>query len=246
MASKEKIFALVGMLCETFGRKPTKATYTGYHIGLGDLSDAQIDLAGTVALRQNRQFMPPPGELREIALTGGESLASMAESAWREFDAAVGRYGGDYSVSFADGIINAVIRHLGGWVWCCSRGGDDYHVWLRRSFVEAYSRFVREGGASEELRGPHFGRIWQNNAGISREVFRFPRANYTGDVVTIGTNRNVLQGPSDAHRLLAGPGHKPIKGSGPGGTKLIGQVIDRLKDDLADAAGEETPEDGEQ
>src|SRR5690606_10980504 len=103
------------------------------HIALSDMEDSQLDQAGTTALRQNRQFMPSPGELREMAALGGVSLEVRTDTAWLEFDRAVSSYGADYSVSFQDGLINAAVRSLGGWVWCCTREGDAYHVWLRKA-----------------------------------------------------------------------------------------------------------------
>jgi hypothetical protein len=76
MATKEKIVAVVAMLCEAFNRKPTPATYKAYEIALSDVDDELVTSAGNVALTSSREFMPTPGQLREMAVTGGSATSS--------------------------------------------------------------------------------------------------------------------------------------------------------------------------
>jgi hypothetical protein len=204
MASKKKVLAVVGMLCEAFRRKATDLTYEAYHLVLGDVTDEQLEVAGTAALRSTGDFMPTAGQLRELALLGGVSVDARAETAWQEFDKAVARAGADYSVSFDDGLINATVRSLGGWVWCCEREGDAYHVWLRKEFLNTYKRFCKDG-ASEDLRRPHSGRLSQQNASFPAEILQKLNA-YTGDAVEIGTSQPVIQGPTKPYeRIGVGP-----------------------------------------
>ena len=66
MASKAKLAAVVGVLCEAFGRKPTAATFTAYEIACGDVSDEQLDAAGHAALRRTGSFMPTPGSYYDM------------------------------------------------------------------------------------------------------------------------------------------------------------------------------------
>jgi hypothetical protein len=136
MATKEKIVAVVAMLCEAFNRKPTPATYKAYEIALSDIDDEFVTSAGNVVLTSSREFMPNPGQLRELAVTGGIGYEQRAERAWLEFDRAVIGEGADHSVSFADGLINATVRLLGDWGFCATRSGDEYAVWLRKQFLE--------------------------------------------------------------------------------------------------------------
>lgn len=197
MATKPKIGACIGVLCEAFNRKPTAATLNAYHIALADVPDELVDAATQAALVSNREFMPTPGQLRELAVTGGIGYESRAERAWLEFDRAVSQHGADHSVSFADGLINATVRLCGDWVFCCGRTGDDYGVWLKRQFVETYQRLCT-GGATESLRAPLMGTLWRENVFFpAGTLAKFPRAN-TGQVQAIATAQPVLLPPSES------------------------------------------------
>lgn len=202
MASRQKVVAVVGMLCEAFNRKVNDLTFEAYHLVLADVTDEQLSAAGSAFMRSNREFMPTAGQLRELARLGGQSVESRAEQAWQEFDTTVARVGGDASVTFADGLINATVRSLGGWIYCCDREGDAYHVWLRKSFIETYSRFVRDG-ASEEMRRGFSGRLSKANAKFTPEQLAEYNA-YTGEEIEIGTSLPVLQGPTKQPERIAG------------------------------------------
>lgn len=202
MASKQKIAAVIGVLCEAFNRQPTAATYKAYEIALQDVPDELLDQAGNAALTSTASFMPTPGQLRAMAVTGGISYESRAERAWMEFDKAVGHHGADHSVSFDDGLINATVRLIGDWVWCCERTGDDYTVWLRKAFIETYSRLC-VSGATESLRQPLMGRLWRENAMFGPEHFKNLSENVnTGQVVTVATSQPVLLPPTDAPKRV--------------------------------------------
>lgn len=196
MATRQKIGAVVAVLCEAFNRKPSKATFTAYEAALSDVSDELLTKAGNAALVSSREFMPTPGQLRELAVTGGIGYEVRADVAWVEFDRAVSRHGADHSVTFADGLINATVRLIGDWVWCCERTGDDYSVWLRSAFKETYKRLCT-GGASESLRQPLMGRLWRENAGFAAERLATLKAN-TGQVCGITTSQPVLLPPTES------------------------------------------------
>lgn len=204
MASNEKVAAVVGMLCEAFGRQATPITFQAYHLVLQDVTNDQLEAAATSALQSTEKFMPTAGQLRELARLGGLSCESRAQAAWQEFDAAVARHGADRSVSFEDGLINATIRGLGGWVWCCEREGDSYHIWLRREFLGAYMRLIRDG-ASDDMRRGHSGRLAMMNASYPKDTLVKLGA-YTGDEVLVGTQHPVLQGPTKPQERIASPG----------------------------------------
>jgi hypothetical protein len=202
LASKPKIAAVVGMLCEAFNRKATPATYKAYEVALSDIPDDLLGLAGNATLTSNRDFMPTPGQLRELAVTGGCGYATRAERAWLEFDRAVARHGADHSVSFADGLINATVRTIGDWIFCCGRVGEDYSVWLRKQFIETYMRLCIHG-ASESLRQPLMGSIWKANVEFPNELLdKLPRLN-AGQVQAIETRQPVLLPPSETPKQIA-------------------------------------------
>lgn len=157
----QRITAAVATLCEAFNRKPTPATFAAYEIGLKGLSEEQVERATAMALAKCK-FMPVPAELRELAGTGGESYDSMAERAFHVLDKAVSQLGGDRSVNFHDGGINAAVRLLGGWQKCCDQPREEFEKWYRKDFLKTYVSICR-GGASEELRRYHGGRIEQQN-----------------------------------------------------------------------------------
>jgi len=157
----QRITAAVAALCEAFNRQPTPATFAAYEIGLKGLSEEQVERATAMALAKCK-FMPVPAELRELAGTGGESYDSMAERAFHVLDKAVSQLGGDRSVNFHDGGINAAVRLLGGWQKCCDQPREEFEKWYRKDFLKTYVSICR-GGASEELRRYHGGRIEQQN-----------------------------------------------------------------------------------
>lgn len=188
--SPETIAVIVPMLMEAYGRKATDATLEAYLWGLDGCSDEQAKRAAAAALRQSREHPPSPGQLRELALTGGIGFDTRAEVAWQEFDQAVSSLGADSSVTFEDGIINATVRTLGGWEWCCTRGGEEYHTWLRKEFLSVYVRLVRDG-CSEEMRRGFLGRLAMANVSFPEETLRKLNS-YTGQVSVVGTTQPVL------------------------------------------------------
>ncbi len=201
MASKPKVAMVVAMLCEAFGRHPTKATYMAYEIALSDIGDESLTEAGNRVLRGSASFMPTPGQLRQMCLTGGTTYIGRAEVAWHEFDRAVSAVGGDKSVSFADGMINATARLLGGWIQCCEKTGDDYFVWLQKSFKQTYSRLC-ETGATEDLRRPLSGRLAKANAIFPDGILEKLSADTGLHPVEVGTSQPVIAPPSSPRKRV--------------------------------------------
>ena len=112
MASKETIADIVTVLAEAFGRQSSKTMIAAYAMALDDLSDEQVLAAGRSLLRSTREFMPTPGQMREVAVTGGAGAEARCDAAWLVFDKAVRMLGADKSVNFRDGLINATVRLL--------------------------------------------------------------------------------------------------------------------------------------
>lgn len=209
MASEKKIAAVVAMLCEAFNRKPTRATFKAYEIALSDIGDESLTEAGNQVLRSSSAFMPTPGQLRQLCLTGGTTYAGRAEIAWHEFDRAVGTIGGDKSITFADGMINATVRLLGGWIQCCEKTGDDYFIWLQKSFKQTYTRLC-ESGATEELRRALSGRLAKENVIFPGEILEKLSADTGLHPVEVGTSQPVIAPPTDpAKRISERPANIP-------------------------------------
>ena len=161
MTDPERFRNAIQALADSYRQKSTPGMFHGYRLGLAGLSISDIERACALAL-QKCKFMPVPAELRELAGTGGESYDSMAERAFHVLDKAVSQLGGDRSVNFHDGGINAAVRLLGGWQKCCDQPREEFEKWYRKDFLKIYVSICR-GGASEELRRYHGGRIEQQN-----------------------------------------------------------------------------------
>lgn len=147
MSIKEKITNGVTLLAEAFGRKATKATFAAYEHGLGGLDLPAIDRAVKTALRTCK-FMPSPAELRELA--GEIRIEDRAIHAWMAFEKAVCTIGHVRGVDFDDAVINATVRSLGGWDRCCQLEGNEFDVFLRKRFIDAYVALTRSGVGDEQ------------------------------------------------------------------------------------------------
>jgi hypothetical protein len=161
MTDNERFAMAITALAESYRQKITPGLLHGYRMGLSGLSIADIERGCALSL-QRCKFMPVPAELREMAGTGGDSYESMAEKAFHTLSGAVSRLGGDRSVNFHDGAINAAVRLLGGWQKCCDQPREEFEKWYRKDFIKTYIAVCRNG-ASEELRQYHGGRIEQQN-----------------------------------------------------------------------------------
>jgi hypothetical protein len=151
MANSKAIAQSIGALCEAFGRAPSKETFKVYELALKDVPDDKLALATTAVLQSaSREFMPPPGQLRALAFTSGRGVEAACYDAWLVFEGAVQRFGSRKSVNFKDGLINAAVRMLGGWVSCCAREGEAFDVWLRKDFIATYGRLMTTGCHEEQ------------------------------------------------------------------------------------------------
>lgn len=169
MASVKKIATVVAMLCEAFNRKPTTATFKAYEVGLSDVSDEQLNTAANAVLADTAEFMPTPGQLRALALTRGVGYESRADAAWMLLCKAIQKFGGGRSVNFRDGVVNAVVRFLGGWEFVCQRPIEEFEKWTKRDFLAAYTRFMQYG-CPPQTTGYLIGSNEKANAGwIGRE-----------------------------------------------------------------------------
>jgi hypothetical protein len=186
----------LAVMLEAFGRRSTPAQQLGYVRAMRGIPLRAAMNAVQAALESPREHPPSPGQLRELALCGPGGYTARAEYAWTEFVEAVETIGADNSISFDDGLTNATVRTLGGWVECCEKTGDEFDKWLRRDFLAAYVRFCTSG-ASEELRQGHVGRLRRMNAGYTDAELRLlPNANCGVEVRKVATAVLALAPPA--------------------------------------------------
>lgn len=221
MNDDERFAMAITALAESYRQKVTPGLFHGYRMGLAGLAIADIERGCAMAL-QKCKFMPVPAELRELAGTGGESYESMAERAFHVLQGAVSSLGGDRSVNFHDGAINATVRLLGGWQKCCDQPREEFEKWYRKDFIRTYVNVCR-GGASEELRRYHGGRIEQQNEAYVGRTLRsgitYQPGMFGSGVETIAVDYvPALPAPPPTKRLADGS-HTEIKPE----LKLIGK-----------------------
>ncbi len=163
MAKRKTIADVVTVLAEVFGRKCTETTIAAYVMALDDLSDEQVNAAGRSLLRSTREFMPTPGQVREVATTNGRGAEAACDAAWLVLDRAVRLCGPDKSVNFRDGLINAAVRLLGGWQRVCALEGENFDKWLRKDFNDKYTMLLAQPPAPD-LTGYLPGNLERENA----------------------------------------------------------------------------------
>jgi hypothetical protein len=183
----ERTAQAIVALCEAFNRKASPAMIAAYAMGLQGLGPDLIERACRLALQRSR-FMPVPAELREMAITDGRDYGTVAEAAFRVLQ-------------------RAAVRRLGGWQRVAGTSREGFDVWLRKDFVEAYTRIIRDGCQPEELRYNPGGNELRNGSmeglplpgGGVYELTRFG-----GAVVTIAVGyRFLLPAPEPAQLTAA-------------------------------------------
>lgn len=136
----------VGALLATFGIEATKPVLRGYWLGLQDLTIEAVQFAVARAIR-SADRLPRPAELRKLA--GEGSVEERAVNAWGDVLGALPK--GSYrSIDFADRLINATIRNLGGWPSFLSRFTDaESEKWARLEFLKTYQSIASSSVGAE-------------------------------------------------------------------------------------------------
>lgn len=160
MTRREEVAKLVAILAEAFGRSPSPTTFAAYELGLSGIDVSALKAGVERALRQSK-FMPTPAELRE--LSGELRTEDRAVVAWMTFEEAVTGIGGYKTVSFADPVINATVRSIGGWQHVCTMSVKEFDTYLRKKFIDAYESLSR-CGVGEEAAAPLVGEFDRQNA----------------------------------------------------------------------------------
>ena len=158
---RAKFVTLMQALAGCYHKQADEPMLLGYELGLDDLPITDVNAAVRRAIKE-RQFMPSPAELRELA--GVPKDSDRAALAWEVFAKQVGLLGAYKTVFFDDPIINATCRNLGGWQRCCieSDDKDKFETWLKKEFKSAYETLCRTGVCAENC-GPLGGIVDQTN-----------------------------------------------------------------------------------
>ena len=146
---KDKFAVLMAALHETFGIEATKPRLNGYWFGLSDLTIAEVQTAVEQAMRTCER-LPVPGQLRQ--LSSGGSGEALALEAWLHVQKAM-PLGSYKHIDFADGTINAVIRHLGGWPAMFDQcATTDQEKWYRHEFLKTYAKLCHRQLSAQATR----------------------------------------------------------------------------------------------
>ncbi len=95
------------------------------------------------------EWMPKPANI-VLKLKGSPERSALL--AWTEVEEAVSKVGRYETVQFADPVINAVIRDLGGWIRLCDQNLDE--PWTQKEFERRYLAYSEVGaGLNEALPG---------------------------------------------------------------------------------------------
>ncbi len=145
----------------TEARWLSRPLYEAYWLGLSDLTLSAVEQAVAMAIRTSQQF-PRPIDLRRLA--GEQTHEQRAIDAWGDVLRAVPR-GGWKHIDFADKLINAVIRNLGGWPSFLDRfDGSEGEKWARIEFLKTYS-LMGASGVNGEAIAPLSGLSEQTSVG---------------------------------------------------------------------------------
>jgi len=157
---REQFTTIIAALAATFGREVSEALYTGYWLGLQDLSLVDLKRAAGRAMTE-RHFMPVPAELRELA--GELRPEDRAVKAWAAVQQA--RRGHDYydTILFDDPLTTATVRHLWhDWMQFTLAAEAEKEHWLRKEFERVYLALMRSGIAQSDA-APLLGYYEQEN-----------------------------------------------------------------------------------
>jgi hypothetical protein len=168
---KAKFVSVVAGLAELYNRSLTDASIELWWLACKKMSIESFEAAVARHMHdpQRGRFMPTPADLvHQIARRRPTAI-----SAWAEVLDAMEAHGAYQSVVFQDGVINAVIRDLGGWPALCRRQGTDANpVWIRKEFEGRYEDYLLSGRFLR-VRLPGLIELHNHNAGYSSPESRY-------------------------------------------------------------------------
>lgn len=138
-------------VAEAFGQTRTKAACRVYWDVLKeyDLSFIEWGLKRHMQDEERGHFMPVPADILKQIKSAGKKPALIA---WQEVCDAMLKCGQYVSVKFADGVVNQVLKDMGGWNWICNQNIDE--PWTQKEFERRYQTYSSIGLTSDR---PLFG-----------------------------------------------------------------------------------------
>ena len=135
----------LALLTGVVGKPMPDEQIAGWFAMLKDLTAEQFQ-RGIVETLNTHQFagFPPIGTVRTNALAGTAGTMPPQDrpmAAWLAVRDAIRRVGAYDSPNFADPVINAVIRDLGGWPLICDTPTNKMQ-WVEKQFRDAYTTYL--------------------------------------------------------------------------------------------------------
>ncbi len=134
--------SIIESLGVVYDRQITDEMLAVYFECLRDIPIWRLKAIAASHVACNR-FWPTPSELR------GVSPSADAVRAWDASNAALHIHGMYRHVDFEDPVVNATIRHLGGWPEFCARDPKD-ETWTRKEFIQVYRSLASSGLTAEQ------------------------------------------------------------------------------------------------
>jgi|GEM_PF-2842383 len=142
MAKLMPVDELVTILAEATGRSLSDAALMAYQVALSDVPLPALN-AGFLRLLRSTKFMPSPAEIREAAGMASGDVPSKDRPllAWEAVRRAIRRVGPNESPNFADPVIHAVLRSMGGWMQVCDWTTNEM-PWRETDFKAGYLAYM--------------------------------------------------------------------------------------------------------
>jgi hypothetical protein len=190
-----KFAAIILGAAELYDKSPSKNAMELWWNALKHLEIDQVETGISKAIQDpdRPRFMPQPADVIKYATPPKSALI-----AWTQVERAMNAHGCYATVQFSDGVINAVIKDMGGWPWLCSQNINE--PWTQKEFERRYEAYRACG---EQLHEPLLG-IHEKNNRVSNFL------EYVPDTILISDGGGVTMLPPHLPDEL--PGFKgPVK-----------------------------------
>jgi hypothetical protein len=139
---KLRFAAIMESLGVVYQQQMSKELLKMYWLALQDVHLDQLEQAAAAHVATS-QWFPKPCDLRSA------NPEADAVRAWDSAIAAIHHHGMYRHVDFEDQVVNATIRHLGGWPEFCGMDPKD-ESWIRKEFVKTYQALAKAGTSKEQ------------------------------------------------------------------------------------------------
>jgi hypothetical protein len=129
-----------------YEKEITKVVIDLYWEALKDLELCEIEKALQIHIKdpERGRFMPKPADLRGIICNPVKTPLI----AWRTVESAYRKFNYYDTVQFENGVTNAVIKDLGGWIEFSQQNLDE--PWTQKEFERRYEAYAKNGIESHE------------------------------------------------------------------------------------------------